>query len=55
MGLFDWFSPSSSSTVKSMNDIPAPMSDAAVNAPPPDQHKRVIDFVRVSVTGLLVT
>lgn len=50
MGMFD-SSPSSSSTSNSahgMNDVPAPRSDASVNAPPADQHKRVMDFVKVS-------
>lgn len=45
MGLFD--SASTTNTAHGANDIPAPRPDSAVNAPPPDQHKRVIDFVRV--------
>ncbi|KAI9637955.1 uncharacterized protein MKK02DRAFT_42336 [Dioszegia hungarica] len=48
MGLFD-SSPSSSSTPNTahgVNDIPAPRSDATVNAPPADQHRRVADFVK---------
>ncbi|ORY29949.1 hypothetical protein BCR39DRAFT_530247 [Naematelia encephala] len=49
MGLFDWFSSSSDSSKSSatgVNNIPAPRSDASVNAPPPDLHRRVADFVR---------
>lgn len=40
---------STSAAVRGTNDIPPPRSDASVNAPPPAQHQRVIDFVRVSV------
>ncbi|KAK1924985.1 hypothetical protein DB88DRAFT_487530 [Papiliotrema laurentii] len=52
MGLFDSVTGSSESpsgaahSAHGANDIPAPRPDSAVNAPPPDQHKRVIDFVR---------
>jgi hypothetical protein len=46
MGLFD---APTSNTAQGVNDIPAPRSDATVNAPPADQHKRVIDFVRLSL------
>lgn len=46
MGIFD--SSPNGNTAHGANDIPAPRPDSAVNAPPPDQHKRVIDFVRVS-------
>jgi hypothetical protein len=45
MGLFD---APASNTAQGVNDIPAPRSDATVNAPPAEQHKRVIDFVNVS-------
>ncbi|GFZ45786.1 hypothetical protein JCM24511_03516 [Saitozyma sp. JCM 24511] len=50
MGLLDSFSSSSSASgstsAKGVNDIPAPRSDSSVNAPPPEQHRRVVDFVR---------
>ncbi|WWD15620.1 hypothetical protein CI109_100042 [Kwoniella shandongensis] len=35
-------------SAKGVNDIPPPRSDASVNAPPPEQHKRVADFVNES-------
>ncbi|WWD01125.1 hypothetical protein V866_008064 [Kwoniella sp. B9012] len=44
MAISDIF-PGESSTHKGANDIPAPRSDASVNAPPPEQHRRVADFV----------
>ncbi|OCF55907.1 hypothetical protein L486_06663 [Kwoniella mangroviensis CBS 10435] len=44
MAISDIF-PGESSTHKGVNDIPAPRSDASVNAPPPEQHRRVADFV----------
>ena len=49
MGIIDSFKSgeTSGNTAKGVNDIPAPRSDASVNAPPPEQHKRVYDFVRV--------
>jgi hypothetical protein len=58
MGLFDSVTGSSESpsgaahSAHGANDIPAPRPDSAVNAPPPDQHKRVIDFVRVRSVSL---
>ncbi|WWC69206.1 uncharacterized protein I206_103143 [Kwoniella pini CBS 10737] len=45
MALSDYITGESSSH-KGVNDIPAPRSDATVNAPPPEQHKRVADFVK---------
>ncbi|KAL7424183.1 hypothetical protein Q5752_001769 [Cryptotrichosporon argae] len=33
-------------SVKGANDVPPPRSDAAVNAAPAAQHKRVADFVQ---------
>jgi len=48
MGILDWFSSSSAPAAKGANEIPAPRSDSSVNAPSPEQHRRVIDFVRVS-------
>nr|XP_018263581.1 uncharacterized protein I303_03450 [Kwoniella dejecticola CBS 10117]OBR85739.1 hypothetical protein I303_03450 [Kwoniella dejecticola CBS 10117] len=45
MALTDYI-PGESSSHKGANDIPAPRSDATVNAPPPEQHKRVADFVK---------
>lgn len=47
MGFFDFFT--SSSVVPVNNDIPKPRSDASVNAPPPDQHKTVAQFIQVSI------
>ncbi|ALO60415.1 hypothetical protein CNB04245 [Cryptococcus deneoformans JEC21] len=44
MGFFDLFS--SSSVVPVNTDIPKPRSDASVNAPPPDQHKTVAQFIQ---------
>ena len=44
MGIFDWFS--SQPGVKEANSIPPPRSDALVNAPLPEYHRRVADFVR---------
>jgi hypothetical protein len=38
----------SSSSIKGVNDIPPPQFDANANAPPREQHNRVIDFIRVS-------
>lgn len=39
---------SSTQTTKGVNDIPPPQFDANANAPPPKQHDRVMDFIRVS-------
>ncbi|WRT67386.1 uncharacterized protein IL334_004357 [Kwoniella shivajii] len=44
MALSNMFQGESSST-KGANDIPAPRSDATVNAPPPEQHRTVAGFV----------
>lgn len=53
MALSDWTpSSTSKSSVTQANDIPAPRPDSAVNAPPPDQHRRVIDFVKVGTIGV---
>lgn len=48
MGIMDNFrSGETTNSAQGVNNIPAPRSDAHVNAPPPEQHKRVLDFVRV--------
>jgi hypothetical protein len=50
MGIMDNFrTGETSNTAQGVNNIPAPRSDANVNAPPPEQHKRVLDFVRVRI------
>jgi hypothetical protein len=55
MGILDTLHPTTSivtppitTSAKGVNDIPAPRSDASVNAPPADQHKSVMAFVKVS-------
>lgn len=48
MGIMDNFrTGETTNSAQGVNNIPAPRSDAHVNAPPPEQHKRVLDFVRV--------
>lgn len=50
--IMGFFSSSSTPGVTGANDIPAPRSDASRNAPPDEQHQRVIDFIKVSVCGV---
>ncbi|WVN86685.1 uncharacterized protein L203_101857 [Cryptococcus depauperatus CBS 7841] len=47
MGIFNWLS-SSSSVVPTTNDIPKPRSDASLNAPPPEEHNTVAQFIQES-------
>jgi hypothetical protein len=50
-----WFAPSSGTApgVTGANDIPPPRSDTARNAPPENEHQRVVEFVRVRLSGVL--
>ncbi|WVF71959.1 hypothetical protein IAT40_006769 [Kwoniella sp. CBS 6097] len=46
MAITDVFTSSDpSSSAKGVNDIPPPRSDSTVNAPRPEQHRTVADFV----------